>query len=430
MKEDIFHGRLLRPILDLLRQGVTPKKIALSLALGVALGVFPLLGSTTALCAVAALVLRLNLPAIQVINYFVYPLQIALLIPFFRLGERLFRAPHLPLSVPQIYAMMHANVWDAIRSLWTNDVACHPGVVFAGTALGGGGLCSAAPGAAARFAQTLTGRDRGGLMSAQALHLATVGMVIVAAMMLVLWIIHLLIRNAAIVDVGWAAGLGILALFYALSGPGYPARKWAIASMAGFWGLRLAGYLLLARVVGHKEEGRYVQLRKDMKTNTALRFLFFFEFQALLDVVLSLPFLLACLNTRAPLGTAEKTAAAIWLIAIFGEAFADQQLSNFKRNPANQGKTFREGLWKYSRHPNYFFEWLIWVAYAVFALGSPWGWLGLLSPALILYFLLSATGIPATEAQALRTRGNEYRAYQRTTSSFVPWFPKRVTGDS
>jgi steroid 5-alpha reductase family enzyme len=267
-------------------------------------------------------------------------------------------------------------------------------------------------------------------MSAQALHLALVGLVIVAAMMLVLWIIHLLIRNAAIVDVGWAAGLGILALFYAWLGPGYPARKWAIASMAGFWGLRLAGYLLFARVVGHKEEGRYVQLRKDMKTNPALRFLFFFEFQAILDVVLSLPFLLACMNTRAPLGTVEKTGAAVWLIAIFGEAYADQQLSTFKRNPANNGKTFREGLWKYSRHPNYFFEWVIWVAYAVFALGSPWGWLGLLSPALILYFLLSATGIPATEAQALRTRGNEYRAYQRTTSSFVPWFPKKVTGNS
>ncbi len=114
-----FYRRLVRPMLDLLRQGVTPEKIALSVALGVALGVFPVLGSTTALCAVAALVLRLNLPAIQMVNYFVYPLQIALLIPFFRMGEWLFRSPHLPLSVSQIYAMMHANMWDAIRSLWT-----------------------------------------------------------------------------------------------------------------------------------------------------------------------------------------------------------------------------------------------------------------------------------------------------------------------
>jgi uncharacterized protein (DUF2062 family) len=123
-----FHRRPVRPILDLLRQGVTPEKIALSIALGVALGVFPVLGSTTALCALAALVLRLNLPAIQVVNYFVYPLQIALLIPFFRMGEWLFRSPHLPLSVSQIYAMIHANMWDAIRSLWTT--AWHAVIVW------------------------------------------------------------------------------------------------------------------------------------------------------------------------------------------------------------------------------------------------------------------------------------------------------------
>ena len=128
MKEGFLYRRLVRPIIDLLRQGVTPEKIAFSIALGVALGVFPVLGSTTALCALAALVLRLNLPAIQVVNYFVYPLQIALLIPFFRLGERLFHAPHLPLSVPQIYAMIHANMWNAIRSLWTT--AWHAVIVW------------------------------------------------------------------------------------------------------------------------------------------------------------------------------------------------------------------------------------------------------------------------------------------------------------
>jgi steroid 5-alpha reductase family enzyme len=262
-------------------------------------------------------------------------------------------------------------------------------------------------------------------MLAQAEHLALIGMAIVAAMMLVLWVIHLLIRNAAIVDVGWAAGLAILAIFYAVAGPGYHARKWAIASMAGFWGLRLAAYLLFARVLGRAEEGRYVQLRSEWKTNLPLRFLFFFEFQALLDVVLSLPFLLACMDTRIPLGILEKTGAAIWLIAMAGEALADEQLKAFKKNPANQGRTYRAGLWKYSRHPNYFFEWLIWIGYAVFAVSSPWGWLGLLSPAMVLYFLLGVTGIPATEAQALRSRGNEYRAYQRTTSAFVPWFPKK-----
>jgi steroid 5-alpha reductase family enzyme len=262
-------------------------------------------------------------------------------------------------------------------------------------------------------------------MLQHAAHLALIGAAIVAVMMLVLWVIHLLIRNAATVDVGWAAGLGILAIYYAFAGPGYHARKWAIASMAGFWGLRLAAYLLFARVLGHPEEGRYVQLRKDWQTSLPLRFLFFFEFQALLDVVLSLPFLLACMNTRAPLGTVEKIGAGIWLIAMAGEALADQQLNAFKKNPANKGRTYRGGLWKYSRHPNYFFDWMVWVGYAVFALGSPWGWLGLLSPALILYFLLGATGISATEAQALRSRGNEYRAYQRVTSPFVPWFPKK-----
>jgi steroid 5-alpha reductase family enzyme len=262
-------------------------------------------------------------------------------------------------------------------------------------------------------------------MLAHVVHLAVLGALIVAGMMFVLWLVHLLIHNAAIVDVGWAAGLGGLALFYAVVGPGYPARKWAIASMAGFWGLRLAAHLFLTRILGQPEEGRYVQLRKEWKTNLPLRFLFFFEFQALLDVVLSLPFLLACLDTRAPLGPVEKIGAGIWLLSILGEALADFQLNVFKKNPVNKGHTCRSGLWKYSRHPNYFFEWLIWVGYAVFALPSPWGWVGLVSPALILYFLLGVTGIPATEAQALRTRGNEYRAYQRTTSSFVPWFPKK-----
>ena len=119
MQEGFFNRRLLRPILALLRQGVTPQKMALSLALGGTLGVFPALGWSTTLCAIAAIVLRLNLPAIQIANYIAYPAQIALLVPFFRWGERLFRAPHFPISVPQIYGLFHAGAWIAIKLLWT-----------------------------------------------------------------------------------------------------------------------------------------------------------------------------------------------------------------------------------------------------------------------------------------------------------------------
>lgn len=119
MKESFLHRKLVRPLLDLLRQGVTPEKIALSVALGVVLGVFPALGWTTALCAIAAFALRLNLPAIQIVNYFMYPVQLALLLPFFRFGEKLFGAKHLPISIPQMFDLIHASVWNAIRLLWT-----------------------------------------------------------------------------------------------------------------------------------------------------------------------------------------------------------------------------------------------------------------------------------------------------------------------
>jgi uncharacterized protein (DUF2062 family) len=117
--EGFFKRRLVRPILDLLRQGVTPEKIALSVALGAALGVIPVLGCSTTLCAIAAILLRLNLPAIQIVNYFVYPAQIALLVPFFRWGEKLFKAPHFPISAPRIYCLFQAGAWIAVKLLWS-----------------------------------------------------------------------------------------------------------------------------------------------------------------------------------------------------------------------------------------------------------------------------------------------------------------------
>jgi uncharacterized protein (DUF2062 family) len=120
MKQSWVYRKLVLPIIHLLHQGITPEKIAQSLAFGIVLGVFPVLGSTTILCALAAIIFRLNLPAIQLVNYFVYPLQLALLIPFIRFGEILFRSPHVSLSLPFIFRMIKENAWQTTRTYWTS----------------------------------------------------------------------------------------------------------------------------------------------------------------------------------------------------------------------------------------------------------------------------------------------------------------------
>jgi steroid 5-alpha reductase family enzyme len=258
------------------------------------------------------------------------------------------------------------------------------------------------------------------------LAMTGLGAVCLGLLMLLLWLIHLRTGNAAIVDAGWAGGLALLGILYAVIGHGYWLRSAMMAVMSGIWGFRLAIYLVTTRVIGHAEEGRYQELRRQWKTNIPFKFLLFFEFQAVLCVVLAVPFLMAARNPDPVIAPLEWAAVVLWAVAMAGEATADAQLSRFKSEPSHRGRTCQAGLWRYSRHPNYFFEWLIWVAFAMFALGSPGGYWGLFSPALILYFVLRVTGIPATEAQAMRTRGEEYRLYQRTTSAFVPWF-RRTT---
>lgn len=256
----------------------------------------------------------------------------------------------------------------------------------------------------------------------QCLTLALYAWAAVSSLMLILWLISLKTKNAAIVDVGWAFGLLACATVYAILAPGYSLRKALLLIMVGLWAFRLGGYLFLTRVWKQPEEGRYRQIRKDWKANINLKFFFFFELQGLLDVVLSLPFLLAAVNPRKQLVWVEGLGVVLWLASMMGEAIADAQLNAFKRDPRSKGKTCRNGLWNYSRHPNYFFEWLVWISWLLFALGSSHGWVAMISPALMLYFLFKVTGIPATEAQALRSRGEDYRRYQETTSPFVPWF--------
>jgi steroid 5-alpha reductase family enzyme len=257
-------------------------------------------------------------------------------------------------------------------------------------------------------------------------QLVLYGFVLMFSLMTILWILHLIIENAGIVDVGWAAGLALLSVFYAAMGNGFLPRRILIGAIVFFWGMRLAVYLLFNRVVGHPEDGRYTQLRREWKTNLSTKFFFFFQFQAVLNVVLALPFLLICLNPEPAISAIEWLGVGLWIIAVAGESVADAQLSRFRADLSNRGKVCESGLWNYSRHPNYFFEWLIWISYFLIALASPYGWISVLSPLIILYFLLRVTGIPATEAQAVRSKGDAYIHYQKTTSVFVPWFKREA----
>jgi steroid 5-alpha reductase family enzyme len=260
-------------------------------------------------------------------------------------------------------------------------------------------------------------------MTHPAATLLTLGAATVALIMFALWAIHLRLRNAGVVDIGWAASLGILAVLYGTLGTAPLIPRCILTAMAAIWSARLSAHLA-KRVLGHPEEGRYQQLRQQWHTHTGLKFLLFFEAQALLDLLLSLPFLLVCIGDPSPtLSITQFAAIAIWLIAILGESIADAQLARFKRTAAPKA-VCNLGLWNYSRHPNYFFEWLTWTAFALFATTVPHGWLAWSSPILMLFFLLKITGIPATEAQSLRSKGQAYAEYQRTTSAFVPWLKK------
>lgn len=259
--------------------------------------------------------------------------------------------------------------------------------------------------------------------------LLLVATIAVTASMTALWRLGIRRRNFSYVDIGWSANFALLALLCGLWSGGNPDRRLLIGAMYGLWSLRLAWHLG-RRIVGEPEEGRYVELRQKWGAagEAALnwRMYRFYLLQAALDVLLSLPLFVVAGNPAPAIAPLEWAALVLWTLALAGEAVADAQLAAFKRTSGDHGAVCDRGLWRYSRHPNYFCEWLVWVAYALAALASPpWGWLGLAMPALMLFFLLRVTGIPATEAQALRSKGDAYRDYQRRTSAFVPLPPRR-----
>jgi steroid 5-alpha reductase family enzyme len=255
--------------------------------------------------------------------------------------------------------------------------------------------------------------------------LLVVGLVLAASVLAVLWVVQVRIRDASHVDVAWAVLIACCAILYALLADGSGVHRVLAAALASLWGFRLGGYLLVDRVLGKEEDGRYRTLRARWGRNANRNFFVFFQAQALAVVFFSLPFALIAQNDASRLDLLEWIGVLVWATGNVGTIVADRQLAQWRANPANAGRTARGGLWSWSRHPNYFFELTTWCGNALVASAAPWGWLAWLVPACLLYLLFRVTGIPATEAQALSSRA-DYAEYQRTTSVFVPLPPRRA----
>lgn len=249
---------------------------------------------------------------------------------------------------------------------------------------------------------------------------------VMAIVMMVLWAVQWRGKGTVgVVDVAWSYGTGclVVALLY-LASNGEPGRRVLLAVMATAWAIRL-GTHLLQRLRRKGEDGRYVYMRQAMGRRAQPLLFIFFQVQAFWAVLFALP-VWAAAEAQSPFPSAwDIIGLSLWLAAIAGEHVSDQQLRRFLATPGNSGRVCAVGLWRYSRHPNYFFEWLQWCAYAIIATASPFAWLAYGGAVLMYVFLVYITGIPYLERRALQSRGDAYLAYQRSTNRFFPWIPRQ-----
>ncbi len=245
------------------------------------------------------------------------------------------------------------------------------------------------------------------------------------------WAVQRAAGNAGWVDVFWTFGVGLAGATAALypTDDSLPARRWLVAAVALVWALRL-GLHVAFRVARSEEDRRYVTLRQQWGARFQPTMFGFLQVQALVSLPLAAAIGLAAHNPRPQLGLADAIGVLLLVIAIVGEGLADAQLDRFKADPAH-GPINDRGLWAWSRHPNYFFEWLGWWAYPVIAIqlaGYPWGWAALAAPAVMYAVLVHMTGVPMLETHMAQTRGDAWRRYARRTSAFIPLPPRADQG--
>ncbi len=252
-----------------------------------------------------------------------------------------------------------------------------------------------------------------------------------AGVMGLAWLFQAAARNTGWVDVFWTFGTGGLLAIAALVPPeedvATSPRQMLVAVLIALWALRLGGYIALRVAKSPHEDTRYAGLRQKWGKAYQRNLLIFALIQVPAAAILSVSVILAARDPAPSLSLRDAMAALIWLVAVGGEAVADGQMNRFRADPANKGKVMDQGLWAWSRHPNYFFEWIVWLAWPAIAFhpADPMSWWSLTAPVVMFLILRFGTGVPALERTMLASRGDLWRDYQARTSAFVPLPPRR-----
>ncbi|MGO4448147.1 DUF1295 domain-containing protein [Phyllobacterium sp. TAF24] len=236
--------------------------------------------------------------------------------------------------------------------------------------------------------------------------------------------------NSGWADTFWSFGVGAIGILSILFSNDMvsSSRKWLVIILLALWSLRLGGHILL-RTLNSEDDPRYARLRREWGSAANSRMFFFLQSQAFAGILLVISVYIAAARPDIDLEFPDYLGLVVMIIALAGEAIADWELKRFSRNPANRGKICDTGLWRWSRHPNYFFEWLGWVSYVLIAADFDGdyvhGWLTLAAPVLMYILLRHTSGVPPLEEHMLATRGQAFRDYQQRTSIFFPMPPQK-----